>query len=107
MASTLQDPSTLLHEILETQYQQHINHLARLTVSGRRRNHNGADQSHHAKIAATRQAVSDTARALRRMAEGTYGTCERCRGRIPVQQLRTVPHARFCEPCRRPGTEES
>jgi DnaK suppressor protein len=56
------------------------------------------------QIAKTRQAVSDTAHALRRMAEGTYGICERCAASIPLQRPEILPHARFCVPCQRTQT---
>ncbi|PZG00290.1 TraR/DksA family transcriptional regulator [Micromonospora deserti] len=52
-----------------------------------------------AMIAATRQNLEQTAGALRRIAEGRYGTCERCGGSIPRERLEVLPHARFCVPC--------
>jgi RNA polymerase-binding transcription factor DksA len=39
--------------------------------------------------------------ALRRLAEGTYGICEKCCGPIPKARLEMVPHARFCMKCLR------
>ena len=35
-------------------------------------------------------------RALRKLDDGTYGTCEACGERIPAERLETVPGARFC-----------
>jgi DnaK suppressor protein len=43
--------------------------------------------------------LTDIAAALRRMAEGTYGTCERCATTIPLERLEILPHARFCISC--------
>lgn len=37
--------------------------------------------------------------ALRRIAEGTYGVCEGCGGRIAVARLRVLPATRFCITC--------
>lgn len=54
-----------------------------------------------ALIASARQAVADTAQALRRMADGSYGTCELCTADIPLGRLEIMPHARFCVPCQR------
>ncbi len=39
--------------------------------------------------------------ALRRIAEGTYGTCEECRSPIAEERLCAVPAARFCVDCAR------
>lgn len=39
--------------------------------------------------------------ALRRIAEGTYGTCEECRSPIVEERLHAVPAARFCVDCAR------
>jgi DnaK suppressor protein len=37
--------------------------------------------------------------ALKRIADGTYGTCVCCGGPVPVARLEVVPHARFCMKC--------
>jgi DnaK suppressor protein len=37
--------------------------------------------------------------ALRRIAEGTYGTCEGCSNPIALARLRAVPATRFCVDC--------
>jgi DnaK suppressor protein len=47
----------------------------------------------------TRQALADVAQALRRMAEGSYGTCERCAGDIEIDHLEASPSARYCRAC--------
>lgn len=52
-----------------------------------------------AMIATTRQSLGQIGDALRRIAEGGYGTCERCRTQIPSERLEVLPHARFCVPC--------
>lgn len=52
-----------------------------------------------ALLAATRQNVERIDGALRRIADGTYGRCERCDTAIPVERLAALPHARFCVPC--------
>ncbi len=40
--------------------------------------------------------LSDVEHALRRIDEGTYGTCEACGKRIDDARLEVVPAARFC-----------
>ncbi|GAB3349844.1 TraR/DksA C4-type zinc finger protein [Micromonospora halotolerans] len=59
----------------------------------------GEAHTRAALIAATRQSLGEIGDALRRMADGGYGQCERCATPIPVERLEVVPHARFCVPC--------
>jgi DnaK suppressor protein len=102
MTSTVHDPIELLRDILEEQFQRHTDQLAQLTVCGRQPDRGGYDDDMLAAlIGSARQAVADTAHALRRMAEGSYGTCERCTAAIPLERLEVLPHARFCVPCQR------
>jgi len=39
-------------------------------------------------------------RALERMAEGAYGSCEECGASIPASRLEAIPHASLCLACR-------
>ncbi|NJP31655.1 TraR/DksA family transcriptional regulator [Micromonospora thermarum] len=59
----------------------------------------GEAHTQDALIAATRQNLNQISDALRRIAEGRYGTCERCAAPIPRERLEVLPHARFCVPC--------
>jgi DnaK suppressor protein len=59
----------------------------------------GEAHNRAALLAATRHTLEQTAGALRRIAEGTYGRCEKCGIAIPVERLEVLPHARFCVPC--------
>ena len=58
-------------------------------------------EAHHRAVllAATRRSLEQISAALNRIAEGTYGRCERCATRIPPERLEVLPHARFCVPC--------
>jgi len=38
--------------------------------------------------------------ALRRIKDGTYGTCQECGKRIQAARLKIVPHARMCIECK-------
>lgn len=40
--------------------------------------------------------LEDVKRALRRLDEGTYGTCEACGRPIPAERLEASPGARYC-----------
>ena len=110
MTSTVHDPIELLRETLEEQFQRQTGRLAELTVLSQQPAREGYGGHGYdgdtlaALIASARQAVADTARALRRMAEGSYGTCERCTSRIPLERLEILPHAHFCVPCQRRQT---
>lgn len=105
MTRTVQDPMEQLRDTLEGQFQRHTDELTELTVRSRRPDHGGYDRDTLAAlIAAASRGVADTALALRRMADGTYGICERCTVRIPVERLEIRPHARFCVLCQRRRT---
>ena len=45
------------------------------------------------------QTVAEIDEALRRINEGTYGTCERCGKPIPEARLQALPAARFDAAC--------
>ncbi|MFF4893680.1 TraR/DksA family transcriptional regulator [Micromonospora chersina] len=59
----------------------------------------GEAHTRSALIAATRHSLGQIGDALRRMADGGYGRCQRCAGPIPVERLEALPHATFCVPC--------
>ena len=99
MTSTVPDPIELLRNTLEEQLQRHTDQLSALTVCSQQPDRGGYDDTLAALIASSRRAVADTTRALRRMADGSYGTCERCTASIPLERLDILPHARFCVPC--------
>jgi len=102
VTSTVHVPIELFRDTLEEQFQRHTDQLAELTVCSQEPDRGGYDDvTLAALITSARQMVADTAHALRRMADGRYGSCERCTGRIPLQRLEILPHARFCVPCQR------
>jgi DnaK suppressor protein len=99
------EPMELLRRMLEEQFAVHTNRLIELTVFGRLPGHGGYDPDALEGLAAhARQGIADTAQALRRMTEGTYGICEDCKKPIPLGRLRALPHARQCVRCHRRRT---
>lgn len=52
-----------------------------------------------------RRVLSDIETALHRIRTGRYGTCVRCGGPIPLEQLNVIPYAARCVDCGRPATE--
>lgn len=59
----------------------------------------GEAHNRAALLVATRRSIEQITGALRRIADGTYGACEKCDRPIPAERLEVVPHARFCVPC--------
>jgi len=88
-----------LGEQLEEQYWLYTEELTILTE--RLRDAAGEDTVTMATIAGCRRMLADTARALRHLAEGRYGSCETCQDAIPIARLEILPQARFCTRCQR------
>jgi RNA polymerase-binding transcription factor DksA len=100
VTSTVHDPIELLRNALENQLRRYNDQLAELAGYSRQTDRGGYDgDTLVALVAACRDAVADTTSALRHMAEGKYGTCERCSADIPLERLEILPHARCCAPC--------
>ena len=102
MTGTMHDPMDLLRQTLEDQFQLHTDQLSELPLASRQADRGGYDQEALAAlIISSRSALADTANALRRMAEGTYGRCTGCADSISPERLEILPHARFCVSCQR------
>jgi DnaK suppressor protein len=94
------EPLELLRTMLEERFAVHTTRLTQLTVYGRIPGHAGYDAHTLDVLAASaRRGIADTAQALRRMSEGTYGICEGCHKPIPLGRLRTMPEANRCARC--------
>ena len=86
---------------LDVQHAQRIDHEA---AAVQLRDHTDADsvlERELAEAGATRarEAVEDIQHALRRLADGTYGSCESCGAPLPFERLEAVPAARTCVAC--------
>jgi DNA-directed RNA polymerase subunit RPC12/RpoP len=97
---TMDDRIDRLHDSLERDFRLRTGQLGMLMIHRARLGHAG----NHAEgldqmIDAARQALAGTALALRRMAEGRYGTCEHCGSRIQLERLEAAPDARRCARC--------
>jgi DnaK suppressor protein len=105
VTSSVHDPVELFGDILEEQLKRHTAQLSEFILCTRQSDLGGYDEETLiALTVSVRHAVADTTAALRRMAEGTYGTCKRCAVSIPLERLQTVPHTPFCLPCQRTRT---
>lgn len=99
---TGQDTFAAVRASLSEDFETQTVRLQQLTADGA----NGdAAEAHNnaALLAATRQSLEQITGALRRLADGTYGDCERCARPIPAERLEVLPHARFCVPCQQKG----
>ena len=86
--------------VLQAQLDQQTAELTKLTAHRTNPQQIGLDpQTVAALINATRQAVADNTEALKRMTNGTYGSCEHCEQDISIERLKILPHARLCMPC--------
>ena len=45
------------------------------------------------------QWLQDVTDALKRIKDGSYGTCDACQDEIPRKRLEAFPSARYCVPC--------
>jgi RNA polymerase-binding transcription factor DksA len=52
-----------------------------------------------ALLSRARHRLADLDRAVERLREGSYGTCERCGGPIAAERLAARPEARTCIAC--------
>ncbi|MET8152499.1 TraR/DksA family transcriptional regulator [Actinoplanes sp. NPDC049668] len=94
------EPMELLRGILEERYVVDTGRLTRMTVHAALPPGLGRDMRTLAvHSASVRLRIAETARALRRMSEGTYGRCEDCDKAIPLGRLRATPQAAQCAPC--------
>lgn len=93
---------TPLRAALEEQFERLTAELTRLTRHATAPERIGYDRPGlQTRLAGTRQKLAETTQALRRIAQGTYGVCERCQAQIPVERLERCPCARYCVPCHR------
>lgn len=47
-----------------------------------------------------RESLEQIERALKRIADGTYGKCSNCEGEIPLARLEAMPEAEMCLSCK-------
>jgi RNA polymerase-binding transcription factor DksA len=96
------EPMELLRGMLEERYAVDTDRLTRMTLHAALPQQFGRDMHALAtQTASVRQRIAETAQALRRMSEGSYGLCEDCDQAIPLGRLRGTPHAAQCVPCER------
>ena len=73
----------------------------RLLATLDRTRHHQVDEPLIGQWHATRRGLEEIDAALRRLDDGTYGTCPDCLLSIPAERLEILPYARFCVSCQR------
>ncbi|WP_445517478.1 TraR/DksA family transcriptional regulator [Streptomyces sp. NEAU-174] len=64
------------------------------------RRRSAAQAEVHVKVAASaRMVLADVEAALRRIADGRYGSCHLCRRPVERERLMIIPQARYCARC--------
>jgi DnaK suppressor protein len=100
VTNAVHDRTGLLQQVLEEQFEVHTGRLPELLMGGALLGAPGPERgAAPALTTSSRQELTDIAHALRRMADGSYGTCEFCRHEIPIERLESLPQARYCLPC--------
>jgi DnaK suppressor protein len=93
-------PHPLFRIMLKERYRMYRQLLDQLAAYRRMPDRGGYEPA--ALAAMLRRAsggVADSANALQRISNGTYGPCERCGRDIPLGRLRMRPDARYCVSC--------
>ncbi|MEU7902678.1 TraR/DksA C4-type zinc finger protein [Actinoplanes sp. NPDC049118] len=93
------DRFSSLRASLSDEFARQTARLLELRKTARSTGDPGEAHNQAALLAATRHSLEQVTGALRRLAEGSYGLCEKCGAHIPVERLEVLPHARFCMPC--------
>jgi RNA polymerase-binding transcription factor DksA len=94
------EPMELFRTMLEDEFAAQTTRLTQLTVYARLPRHAGYEpQTLDVLITSARRRIADTAHALRRMSDGTYGVCAHCNKPIPLGRLRIAPSAIHCTRC--------
>lgn len=96
MTITKEDQFEAIRLRLEERYEFHTGQLGEL-IAGEE--DPGLTAVNVALRSQSRQALSEIARALRHMAEGTYGHCLDCASDIPIERLEARPDALLCTTC--------
>ena len=95
-------PHPLFQIMLKERYRIGIQLLDQLTACSRMPDRGGYEPAALAAMLTWASGgVADSANALQRISEGTYGPCERCGRDIPLGRLRMQPDARYCVSCER------
>ncbi|MET9128908.1 MULTISPECIES: TraR/DksA C4-type zinc finger protein [Streptomyces] len=82
----------------EEQLRQIASATARAATPAHRRR-TAQDEVDLKLAASARMVLADVEAALRRLAEGRYGTCHLCRRPVDRERLMIVPQARYCARC--------
>ena len=102
---TIVDHPAELRAALEEQRRFRIEQLSELAAAAAAGPPTAPDDPHEEVAdvlrAGAETALADIEAALRRVENGTYGTCETCNGQIPLERLEILPMTALCMRCAR------
>jgi DnaK suppressor protein len=89
--------------LLEARWKEQLKQVTELSLAYHvaaevSESHQETRQLLHSTVAVRRE-LADTEDALRRLATGDFGHCERCGSTIPSGLLLTFPESRYCPQC--------
>jgi DnaK suppressor protein len=89
--------------ILEARWRARLQEVTELSLAYHTATSDGVDRRHARRLlrrtVAARQRLADTADALSRVTEGSFGHCEQCTAPIPELLLAAAPESRYCASC--------
>ena len=90
-------------DLLEARWRARVREVTELSLAYHVAAESDADQGETKRLlhrtVAVRRDLADTEEALRRLAVGEFGRCERCSSPIPSALLVAGPESRYCPRC--------
>ena len=90
-------------DLLEGRWRAQVKEVTELSLAYHAAAEAGEDRDEARRLmhrtVAVRRDLADTEEALRRLAVGEFGRCERCESAIPSVLLLEVPESRYCPRC--------
>jgi DnaK suppressor protein len=100
-AATLSDSQlVLLRDLLEAHRSFRCDQLDQLRRAALRPGRTATDREiNELLVNGARAALREIMQALRRMDDGSYGSCARCFEQLPIERLEVLPQAALCMEC--------
>jgi DnaK suppressor protein len=86
---------------LEAMRRQRTEQVARARAGDQQAPRSGSVRRPASPLEIAESALAEIDAALRRIEDGSYGTCRRCREQIPAARLNALPHGSHCARCQR------
>jgi DnaK suppressor protein len=93
-----------MHEPLRRLQQERNSRLAQLSAMEADRP-NANEELMTAQTKAIRLVLAEIDAAVERVKDGSYGDCQDCNVRIPIERLEILPYVRYCVRCQQLALE--